>query len=111
MKSVAYVLLLVFSMSINSLQADDSEGAKLFTGKACFSCHGEAGAKPIMDAYPKLAGQSAAYLVQQMKDIRDGKRNNGLSATMVGIVAGMSDDDFGKIANYLASLPPTGVTQ
>ena len=83
-------------------QADDvAEGAKLYTEKACLSCHGDAGNKPIMTTYPKLAGQNADYLVQQMKDIKSGARNNGQTAAMKAIVAAVSDDDFAKIAKYL----------
>lgn len=110
MKKLAYILATTLFTSVQFAQADDAASAKLYTEKACLSCHGEAGAKPIMEAYPKLAGQSAAYMVQQMKDIRDGKRTNGLSATMMGIMAGMSDDDIGKIASYLASLAPAPAT-
>ena len=111
MKKLAYVLTLSLFTSISVAQADDAAGAKLYTEKACLSCHGEAGNKPIMETYPKLAGQTAAYMVQQMKDIRDGKRTNGLSATMMGIMAGMSDDDIGKIASYLANQAPTPAAQ
>lgn len=83
-------------------QADDiTDGAALYTAKACLSCHGEGGNKPLMPNYPKLAGQNADYLVQQMKDIKSGARNNGQSAVMKAIVAPVTDDEFLKIAKYL----------
>ncbi|MBT7951969.1 MAG: cytochrome c, partial [Gammaproteobacteria bacterium] len=33
-----------------------------------------------------------------------GKRNNGMSITMQGIVAGVSDDEIEKIADWLSKL-------
>lgn len=75
--------------------------AKLYTDKACLTCHGEAGNKPIMTTYPKIAGQNADYLVQQMKDIKSGARNNGQAAAMKALVATVTDDEFAKIAKYL----------
>ena len=87
---------------VGTAQADDiAEGAKLYTDKACLSCHGEAGNKPIMTTYPKIAGQNADYLVQQMKDIKSGARNNGQTAAMKALVATVTDDEFAKIAKYL----------
>ncbi|HEB87734.1 MAG TPA: cytochrome c, partial [Gammaproteobacteria bacterium] len=54
-------------------------------------------------SYPKLAGQNAAYLVTQMKDIKSGARSNGLTAVMKPIIAGVSDDEINAIAHYLSS--------
>ena len=87
---------------VGTAQADDiADGAKLYTDKACLSWHGEAGNKPIMTTYPKIAGQNADYLVQQMKDIKSGARNNGQTAAMKALVATVTDDEFAKIAKYL----------
>ena len=80
------------------------DGASLYHEKACVACHGVNGKIPAMDAYPKIAGQSEAYLLAQMKDIKSGKRNNGMSITMQGIVAGVSDDEIEKIADWLSKL-------
>lgn len=93
------ILLLGF---VGVAQADDiADGAKLYTDKACLSCHGEAGNKPLMTTYPKLAGQNADYLVQQMKDIKSGARNNGQTAAMKALVASVTDEEFAKLAKYL----------
>ena len=54
-----------------------------------------------MTTYPKIAGQNADYLVQQMKDIKSGARNNGQTAAMKALVATVTDDEFAKIAKYL----------
>jgi cytochrome c553 len=99
-KLIAISILALCGMNV--AQADDvAEGAKLFTEKACLSCHGEGGNKPLMPNYPKLAGQNADYTLQQMKDIKSGARNNGQTAVMKGIVAAVTDEEFAKIAKYL----------
>lgn len=77
-------------------------GAALYQSKSCFTCHGADGKTTIMDAYPKIAGQSAEYLLAQMKDIKTGTRSNGQAAVMKGIVAGVSDDDMKTIAEWLS---------
>jgi cytochrome c len=54
--------------------------------------------------YPKLAGQNAAYIVQQMKDIKSGARNNGMTAAMKGIMHMVNDEEIQAIADYLSGL-------
>jgi cytochrome c len=80
-----------------------ADGAALYKTKICHSCHGETPNKPILPVYPKLAGQNAPYLVQQMKDIRDGKRNNGLSVAMKAVVGSVTDEEFQAIADWLST--------
>ncbi len=80
-----------------------ADGAALYKAKACFSCHGADGKTPIMPTYPKIAGQSAQYAYNQMKDIKSGKRNNGQTAAMKGIIAGVSDEEMKAIAEWLAT--------
>jgi cytochrome c len=41
--------------------------------------------------------------VQQMKDIRDGKRNNGLSVAMKAVVGSVTDEEFQAIADWLST--------
>lgn len=56
-----------------------------------------------LPVYPKLSGQNAPYLLQQMKDIRDGKRANGLSAAMKAVVSSVTDEQFEAITNWLST--------
>ena len=51
-------------------------GADLYVEKNCITCHGTNGNQPVMDAYPRIGGQSEMYLLAQMKDIKTGARNN-----------------------------------
>ncbi|RRS31016.1 MAG: cytochrome C [Gammaproteobacteria bacterium (ex Lamellibrachia satsuma)] len=83
--------------------AGGSEGATLYAAKGCAGCHGADGKKTIMPVYPTLAGQTAAYLVAQMNDIKSGARNNGQSVVMKGIIAGVSDAEIESIADWLSN--------
>lgn len=82
-----------------------ADGGALYASKLCSTCHGADGKAPIMPSYPKLAGQNADYTLQQIKDIRDGKRTSGQSAAMMGVVKGqnLSDADAKEIAAWLAT--------
>ncbi len=79
-----------------------ADGAALYKSKACASCHGPDGDTPIMPIYPKLRGQNVEYAVNQMKDIKSGKRNNGQTAAMKAIIMQVSEDEMKAIAEWLA---------
>ncbi len=57
-----------------------------------------------MPMYPKIAGQNAAYTLQQMKDIKSGARNNGMTAAMKGIMHMVNEEEIKAIAKYLSGL-------
>ena len=76
------------------------------TKGGCTACHGKDAKTPLLPMYPKLAGQNEAYLLQQLKDIKSGKRNNGMSAAMKGIMHMVSDEEMAAIAKYLSTLAP-----
>ena len=63
---------------------------------------------PGFEAYPKLAGQNAKYLLAQMNDIFEGRRKNGLSAAMFGIKLMIDntakEGDLEAISEYLAQI-------
>ena len=67
---------------------------------ACKSCHGYAGrgAPPV---YPMIGQQRYTYLVQQLKNLRDGKRTNDPMGQMQAIAQKMSDEDIINAATYL----------
>jgi len=97
---LAGAALISLGLSGTAVAAD---GAALYKSKACFSCHGADANTPIMPMYPKLGGQNAVYALNQMKDIKSGKRNNGQTAAMKGIIAGVSDDEMKAIAEWMAT--------
>ena len=85
--------------------AADLDGAKLFTDKTCHSCHGKDASSPVVAGYPSIAGQAKEYLAQQIKDIKSGKRNNGQTAAMKGVMHLVTDEEIDAIAAYLSTLP------
>lgn len=81
-------------------------GAELFMAKGCHICHGLEGRNPLAGSYPRLAGQNPAYLLQQLEDIKSGRRDNGLSPTMRTTLQFTSHAELARIAVYLGNLPP-----
>ena len=81
-----------------------ADGAALYKDKTCNACHGPKGDKPLMPNYPKISGQNAAYIEQQMKDIKSGARNNGQTAAMKGVMHLVNDDEIKTLSEYLSKL-------
>jgi cytochrome c len=54
--------------------------------------------------YPKIAGQNAKYVEQQMKDIKSGARNNGQTAAMKGVMHLVNDEEIKAISEYVSKL-------
>ena len=70
----------------------------------CGQCHGPAG-QGVGKTFPALAGQSAEYIMRQLKAWKDGKRTNDPLHLMTGISSKLSDDQIAAVAAYYASLP------
>ncbi len=100
--------LLIFTANVWA--SSSSDGATLYKLKACVACHGVDGRTPRESIYPTIAGQSQAYIVAQMKDIKSGVRHNAQTEVMRGIMGAVSDAEIEAIAKWLATLPGgTGV--
>ncbi len=103
LKTIAISLVAAASLSISSIVMA-VDGATLFKTKTCTACHGQNGDKPIMPLYPKLGGQNAEYLVQQMQDIKSGARSNGMTMVMKGIMGIVTEAEMKTMAQWLASV-------
>lgn len=75
---------------------------------ACMACHGPNGAgMPAggteVNAYPRIAGQDAAYIATQLKSYASGERTspNGMMET---IAKRMSEEDMKAVGNYIQGL-------
>lgn len=103
-------LLLTATLMAFASGAALADGATLFAEKTCIACHGKEGKKALTPTYPKLAGQNAAYMEQQMRDIKSGARANGSSAAMKGVMINaegvelVTDKDIKEMALYLSKL-------
>lgn len=70
----------------------------------CASCHGSDGRSTVVAEYPKIGGQSGAYLVNALKAYRDGRRLGTYAAIMTEVAKPLSDADIANLAAYVESL-------
>ncbi len=96
--------LLLVALGAPASSAGALDGEKLYMERTCIACHGADAKTPILPEYPKLAGQSPAYALQQMKDIKSGARSNANAAAMSGIMHLVSDAEMQAIADWLGTL-------
>jgi len=95
--------LVLFSAAV-ALAQSAKAGKDLYVAKGCVSCHGPDGKMPLQPLYPKLAGQNAPYLVQQLKAFKTQQRKSGQSVLMFGMAAQLSDSEMEQISAYLAQV-------
>jgi len=81
--------------------------AELLTKGACASCHGANYNKPVVPAYPKLAGQHADYLFATLRAYgTEGNPQVGrANAVMSGQVKQFKRAELKAMADYLSTLP------
>jgi cytochrome c len=83
------------------------DGAELYQSKHCFRCHGMNAKITVEPNYPKLAGQIQPYLLQQMKDLKNGARAHGDTAAMKPTMSTVNEEQMNAIADWLSSLSTT----
>jgi cytochrome c553 len=71
----------------------------------CRACHGASG-NSTNPEWPSLAGLGADYIAEQLKNFKDGKRNNPV---MMPNAMSLSADDMADLGAYFDSLPNTGL--
>jgi cbb3-type cytochrome c oxidase subunit III len=103
---------LALAMAAPAFADDASDGQKVFRTRSCMACHGAKGQKPIL-TYPALAGQNEKYVLQQVNDIKSGKRVGSMDETnhpftqgMADILHILTDDDIKAVAKYLSTQTP-----
>jgi cytochrome c553 len=84
------------------LKGDAARGAEAF--QVCQGCHKRDAMGTASGAYPRLAGQHAAVLIEQMADIRSGRRIN-LKMAPFSDEHALTTQEMADIAVYLQSLP------
>jgi len=65
----------------------------------CGACHGPDG-NSMAPNFPKLAGQGDRYLLKQLHEIKDGKRQ---VLEMTGLLTNLNDQDLADIAAFYSS--------
>ena len=71
----------------------------------CSACHGPNG-NSANPEWPRLAGQSAVYIAQQLRLFRSGTRDNPIMKPMA---AGLSDQDISDLAVYFQAQTVAGL--
>jgi cytochrome c553 len=71
----------------------------------CSACHGPNGNSANPD-WPRLAGQSAVYIAEQLRMFREGTRNNPIMKPLAGT---LSDQDISDLAVYYQAQTVTGL--
>ena len=68
----------------------------------CVACHGADGIG-VIPQYPSIAGQHADYIVQALREYKNGARKNPI---MAGMAAQVKEDDMWVIADYYSKITP-----
>jgi cytochrome c553 len=88
-----------------SLPRASSEQAPLGApakARDCAVCHGEAGDRPAAADVPLLAGQSAGFLDQALREYRSGER---VHAVMQEQARMLTDEELAALVQWYAQLP------
>jgi cytochrome c553 len=84
-----------------SAQAQDVEAGRK-RAEVCARCHGPNG-QSVQPQYPMLAGQTARYTYLQLKDFKEGRRND---PHMEPVAKDLSRDDMFNLAAFFAAQKP-----
>jgi cytochrome c553 len=112
--SLAIAALLAPALAGAQTAAAPASSSPFTTGKAasgeakaalCSACHGPQG-NSVNPEWPRLAGQSAVYIAEQLKLFRSGARDN---PTMKPLAAALSDQDISDLAVYYEAQTPSGL--
>jgi cytochrome c553 len=71
---------------------------------ACAACHAPNGEGNELAGFPRLAGQNAQYVTEQLQAFRSGDRTNDLNAMMQGVATHLSDEEIEAVSNYVSGL-------
>lgn len=71
---------------------------------ACQACHGPSGMGNEPAKFPRLSGQHAEYVKNQLMAFRKGERANDMNAMMRDIASRMSDEQIQAVADYVGGL-------
>ncbi len=94
----AIALLLIVSPPVS---AGDTAAGKIKAVAACNVCHGRLGIA-VMPSAPNLAGQNADYLIAQLRNFRNGKRQHEVMSV---IAAQLKDGEIEDLASWFSTIP------
>lgn len=98
-KLLALSVTFAFLTIPNIIFAEVSISSGKAKAASCAGCHGEDG-NSMVSTFPKLAGQHASYLVEQLQDLKDGFRN---APMMAPLAMELDDESIIEIAAFYAT--------
>lgn len=102
---VRVCLVAGLSLAALGVRAESLVDGSIEAGKTrsitCSACHGAEGVSST-PLWPNLAGQNAKYIVEQLRNFKEGRRQNALMSSQA---MGLSDEDMRNLAVYYESLP------
>lgn len=98
MKNSALLAAAIAVSAAFAAQAADPEAGRA-KSQTCAACHGADG-NSVNPEWPSLAGQHAAYTATQLHAYQSGAR---VDPIMIGMTAGLSDQDILDLAAYYAA--------
>jgi len=93
------LLLLAIAATNLAFANTDAKRIESIAHERCEACHGQGG-QGNNAMFPKLSGQNANYLVQQMFNFKSGARR---SSVMEPQLADLSGDDIVQLARYFSN--------
>jgi cytochrome c553 len=88
-----------FAFASNVAATGNAAAGQKKAATVCAACHGADG-NSASGQFPKLAGQNAGYIVQQLQDFKSGKRQNPIMSAQA---KGLSDQDMQDVAAWFSS--------
>jgi cytochrome c553 len=86
--------------------ADPRVSALTLANQVCSNCHGPGGVS-VSPNFPRLAGQTSAYVATQLKEFRShGRKDPAGFRYMWGLSRNLTDEQIAGLAAYYAAQPP-----
>jgi cytochrome c553 len=95
----------VAKVDVKSVEAGKeifNEGITSTAVPACSGCHNDDGSGS--DKYPRVTGQHAPYVLQQLKAMKSGERDNDERGVMRAVAKRMNEAQMQAVAHYIATL-------
>jgi cytochrome c553 len=102
-KALALIAMAAMMLPLAS-QAGDAKAAASQATTLCAGCHGAKGvsSNPL---WPNLAGQQEQYIAKQLRDYKEGRRQDPVMAPLAMTLDDKAIDD---LAAYFSALPAGG---
>ncbi len=99
-KEIEDVAAYLATLGADTVAAGGSSPAPFDKATACVACHGQNGIS-VNAAWPTLAGQWEDYLLNALRQYRNGTRKDPVMTAQAQLIA---EEDFAKLALYFSRL-------